>query len=170
MQKSSGLADPWRRQGEVRRLFNRYGEHMSEKNEIARSEADRMGVVIENDRDIAVFEWLLHQVGAAVIENAVFNIKSQSLRRVYAGNIARALGLRPPAYEIAPIVSKTTRADVATAVELVKRHAEEHRSRNAERAIRENDARRLEDELARAASKKIREELFERIARRRGLG
>lgn len=143
---------------------------MSVKNEIARLEADRMSVVIENDRDIAVFEWLLGQVGAAVIENAIFKIKSQSLRRVYAGNVARAVGLRPPAYENVPVVPEPTRADVAATVELGKRHAEEQRARNVERAVREKDARRLEDELARAASKKIRDEVFERIARRRGLG
>lgn len=129
-----------------------------------------MGVVIENDRDIAVFEWLLGRVGAAVIENAVFKIKSQSLRRIYAGNIARLVGLRPPAYENVLVAPEPTRVDVATAVELVNRIAEDHRARNAERAIREKDARRVEDKLARAASKKFRDEVFERIARRRGLG
>ena len=138
---------------------------MCEKSEIARSEAARIGVVIENDRDIDLFVSLLDKVGAAAIETATKKIKSQGLRRLYAGNIALALGLQParvgdsvgnadpdaaadPVH--VPVRAEATRADVEKAVEKVRQEAKDERDRRSARDIREREGRLLEDEKLRA--------------------
>lgn len=133
---------------------------MNEKNRSAQLDAARMGVVIQNKRDLDVFVSVLDQVGVAAIEGAINKIKSQSMRRIYAGNIARALGLQrlliPKIGDAVAVVTVTvepTRADVAIAVERAKQDAVVERDRRAAREVRERDGRLLEAEKLRAETR-----------------
>lgn len=153
---------------------------MNEKSRSVQSEAGRMGVVVENDRDMAVFEALLVQVGVAAIESAITSIKSQSLRRIYAGNIARELGLHrlliPKIGDAVAVVTvrvELTRADVALAVERAKQDAVAERDRRAAREVREREGRLLEAEKSLADSRARTDAtfapIFARIKRERGV-
>lgn len=180
--KSSGSRIPVidrKRRGIDSRMAKVVG--MNEKSGSVQSEAERMSVVIENDRDITVFEALLDQVGVAAIEGAITKIKTQSMRRIYAGNIARALGLQrlllPKIGDAVAVVTVTvepTRADVALAVEKAKQDAVAEHDRCAAREVREREGRLLEADKLRVETRARIEAVFgpihARIKRDRQVG
>lgn len=53
------------------------------------------GVIIESARDQRVLDWLISKVSPAAIESACGQLSGN--RRPYPSNIAKALGLTPPA-------------------------------------------------------------------------
>ena len=54
-----------------------------------------MGIIIESPRDERVLGWLIDQVGEPAVEEACSHLAGS--RRAYVSNVAKALGVTPPA-------------------------------------------------------------------------
>lgn len=54
-----------------------------------------MEIVIESDRDRRTYQWLLSQVGEDALHDACLSLAGN--RRLYVSNLAKVLGLNPPA-------------------------------------------------------------------------
>lgn len=54
-----------------------------------------MEILIESDRDRRIYDWLLTQVGEAALREACSSLAGN--RRLYVSNLAKVLGLKPPA-------------------------------------------------------------------------
>lgn len=54
-----------------------------------------MNLIVESRRDKRVLDWLVTQIGAEAVAKACFQLAGQ--RRAYVSNVAKVLGLTPPA-------------------------------------------------------------------------
>lgn len=54
-----------------------------------------MDILIESDRDQRTYDWLLRQVGDEALRNACMSLSGN--RHLYVSNLAKVLGLQPPA-------------------------------------------------------------------------
>lgn len=54
-----------------------------------------MNLIVESKRDQRVLDWLVSQVGEEAVANACKHLAGA--RRAYPSNLAKVLGLRPPA-------------------------------------------------------------------------
>lgn len=77
-----------RREPAGERLLN-VSEHAGIENE------DAMEILIESERDQRTYDWLLSQVGETALQAACLALAGD--RRLYVSNLAKVLGLRPPA-------------------------------------------------------------------------
>lgn len=54
-----------------------------------------MEIVIESERDQRTYQWLLSEVGEDAVRDACLSLAGN--RRLYVSNLAKTLGLKPPA-------------------------------------------------------------------------
>jgi hypothetical protein len=62
-----------------------------------------MDVIIENERDRRVLDWLIAKVGEQGVRDAIARIPGK--RRSYVSNVVKALGLKVPPEVVDPPVS-----------------------------------------------------------------
>ena len=110
--------------------------------------AIKLGLLVENERDAAVFRWVVEQVDYEQIKTAVAQLQTQGQRRLYPANIARALGLQAPKIlNFVATVQIPTRADLVDAVVKLKQESRGESQRKVAYLAQQREAK-----LAEAAS------------------
>ena len=83
-----------------------------------------MNLIVESKRDQRVLDWLVSQVGEESIANACMQLPGA--RKLYVSNIAKVLGLSPPAD-----LAVASREEAQRHLEVIHRMLGTHQSRGS---------------------------------------